>query len=121
MFAAFIPNTDREVLRIAITRTWEPRRIPTPRFTDAWTANEDEGKDNVPVMLCANCENIVVLNTYGITDQISRDLYLEEGELFFGRVYAKSGHEREASNRPIEESLDDGVDGDEDDKSSFSN
>ncbi len=51
MFAAFIPNTDREVLYIAITRTWEPRRIPTPRFIDAWTANEDEGKDNAPVVL----------------------------------------------------------------------
>jgi hypothetical protein len=61
MFAAFIPNSDQEVLRIAITRTWEPRRIPTRRFIDAWTANENEGKDNVPLVLALDCENMVVL------------------------------------------------------------
>ena len=114
MFAAFIPNSDREVLRIAITRTWEPRRIPTLRFIDAWASNCKEGKDNVPVVLCENCENIFVLNAYGITDRISINVYLEEGELYFCRVYAKSGPGREASNHPIGESIDDDVDGNED-------
>jgi len=68
----------------------------------------------VPIMLCENCKNIAVLNTYGVNDRISRDLYLEEGELYFFRVYAKSGPRREAINRPIGESIDDDVDGDED-------
>ena len=103
MFAAFIPNSDREVLRIVITRTWEARRIPTPRFIEALATNWKKGKDNVAVMLCENCKNIVALNTYGITDRISRDLYLEEGELYFCRVCAKSGPGREATIRSIEE------------------
>ena len=115
MFVAFIPNSDREVLRIAITRTWVPSmRIPTLRFIDAWATNWKEGKDNIPVMLCEYCENIVVLNTNGITERISRGFYLEEGELYFCRVYAKSGQGREASKRPIGESIDEDVDGDED-------
>ncbi len=68
MFAAFIPNIGGEVLRIAITRTWEPRRIPTPRFTDAWTANENEGEDNAPIVFALECENVVVLKSSGISD-----------------------------------------------------
>ena len=110
MFAAYIPNTDREVIRIAIARTWEPRRIPTPRFIDAWTANENEGKDNVPVVLGRNCENVVVLKCKGITNQHRRDMYMEEGELNFCRVFAKSGVGREAIVPPTVESLDDDVD-----------
>jgi hypothetical protein len=118
MFAAFIPNTDRRVLRIAITRTWEPRRIPTPRFIDAWTANEDEGKDNVPVLLALDCENVVVLKSSGISDRQRSDLYLEEGELNFCRIFAKSGSGREEIEP--QEYLDDDVDDnvDEDDMSS---
>ncbi len=120
MFAAFFPNIDREVLRIAITRTWEPRRIPTPRFIDAWTANEDEGKDNVPVALALDYENVVVLKSSGFSDRQRRDLYLEEGELNFCRIFAKSRPRREEMEPPTVESLDDDVDDnvDEDDMSS---
>ena len=74
----------------------------------------------MPVMLCENCENTVDLNIYGITDRISTDLYLEEGELYFCRVYAKSGPGREAINRSIEESIYDNVDGEEGEDITFS-
>ncbi len=117
MFAAFIPNTDREVLRIAITRTWEPRRIPTPEFIDPWATNQDEGKDNVPVVLALDCENMIVLKSSGISDRQRRDLHLEEGELNVCRIFAKSRLGKEQIEPITVESLDDDVadDVDEDD------
>ena len=109
MFVAFIPSSDREVLRIAITRTWEPRRMPTPRFIDSWTTVEKEGKDQVPVVLGSNCENVVVMNLSGITDRDRRQLYMEEGELSFCRVFAKSGPGREVMEPVTTNSIDDDV------------
>ena len=95
MFSAYIPDGIRAPLRIAITNTWEPRRLRTPRFTYAWTAYEDEVMPNVPILLDDNCENVVVFRTQGMSARIREELHVEIGEINFSRVYVKSGSGRE--------------------------
>ncbi len=90
---AYIPGI-REPLRITgLSRHWEPTRIPTPRFIDAWSANEKDGPSDrvVPVLLDVHCENVVVLRAANISDIEMRDMYLKQGQICFCRVYAKSG------------------------------
>lgn len=95
MFSAYIPDGKREPLRIAITNSWQPTRIPTPRFMDAWSSYEDEVVTSVPVLLDDNCENVVVWRTQGMSSRVRQELHVAEGEISFSRVYAKSGSGRD--------------------------
>ena len=97
MFAAYIPNDGRDPIRMAITNTWEPTRIRTPRFMDAWCTYENKALLSVPVLLGTNCENVVVWRTKEMTTRQRQELYVEEGEISFSRVFAKSGSGRDDS------------------------
>lgn len=91
---AYIPGSEREPLRIAgVSKIWEPKRIPTPRFIDAWTTNENQGSVNylVPVILDSTCENVVVLRAENITERERSELHFNEGEICFCKVFAQSG------------------------------
>jgi hypothetical protein len=97
-FIAYIPGTHREPLRIAgLSKRWEPTRIPTPRFIDAWTANEKDGLSDilVPVLLGSTCENVVVLRAENMSDKERRELYVQHGHICFCSVFAKSGSGRQ--------------------------
>ncbi len=98
MFSANIPDGIRAPLRIAITNTWEPRRLRTPRFTNAWVAFEDEVQQHVHVLLDNNCENVVVFRTQGMSARIREELHVGEREINFSKVCAKSGSGREDSD-----------------------
>ena len=81
-------------LRIAVlSRRWEPARVTTPRFIDAWTCNEDDEaiKLVVPVLLYENCDNIVVWRPGDLNDRQRDELFVGQGDISFCRVYAKSG------------------------------
>ena len=97
IFTATIPGEYREPLRIAVlTKRWEPARIPTPRFINAWTCKESEGfPDKTLVFLGSYCENAVVWKPGDLDGQQRRELFVEKGEISFSRVYAKSGSGRE--------------------------
>ena len=85
-------------MRIAVLRKrWEPKRIPTPRFTEAWVCNEtDTTLEMAPNILNALCEYVVVWRSQIMCEQESKDLFVESGEMCFNRVYAKSGDGRES-------------------------
>ena len=97
IFTTAITSENREPLRIAVLKKrWEPARIPTPRFINAWTCKESEGSQNmVPVLLDSHCENAVVWRPGDLDGSKRRELFVENGEMSFSRVYAKSGSGRE--------------------------
>ena len=89
MFSAYIPYGNREPLRIAITYSWEPTRLRTPRCMDVWSTFEDEVVESIPILLDENCENVVVWRSQGMSASLRKDLHVEEGEISFSRVFAK--------------------------------
>ena len=113
MFSAYIPDGIRSPLRIAITNTWEPRRLRTPRFTNAWTAFEDEVQKHVPVLIDDTCENVVVFRTEGMSARIREELHVGEGEINFSKVYAKSGSGREDSDKSGVDDINDMINDDD--------
>ena len=91
---AYIPGSEREPLRIdGVSKNWEPNRIPTPRFIDAWTTNENQGSVNglIPVILDSTCENVVAWRAESITERERSELHFNKGEICFCRVFAQSG------------------------------
>jgi len=98
MFSAYIPDGNREPLRIAITNSWEPPRLRTPRFMDVWSTFEDEVVESIPILLDENCENVVVWRSQGMSASLRKELHVEEGEISFSRVFAKSGSGRIDTN-----------------------
>ena len=90
MFSAYIPDGNREPLRIAITDSWEPTRLQTPTFMNVCSTFEDEVVESIPILLDANCENVVVWKSQGMSARLRLELHVEEGELSFSRVFAKS-------------------------------
>ena len=69
---AYITGTRQAPLRIAgLSKRWDPTRIPTPRFINAWTANEKDGLSDslAPVLLNSDCKNIVVLRAGNMSDK----------------------------------------------------
>ena len=99
IFSATITIEIRDPLRIVVLKKrWEPARIPTPRFINAWTCKESEGSQNmVPVLLDSHCENAVVWRPGDLDSSKRRVLFVENGEMSFSRVYAKSGTMRETT------------------------
>ena len=107
---AYVPDSDKQPLRIAgLSKHWEPTRIPTPRFIDAWTTNENAGLVGrlVPVILDSTCENVVVWRTEDMSERDRSDLHVQQGEISFCRVFAKSGSGREDEALEPEEDNDD--------------
>ena len=96
----YIPDSTRDPLRIAgLSKLWEPRRIPTPRFIDAWTSHDkDMASDLIPAILDSSCENVVVWRTTNMSESEKRELHVQDGEISFCRVFAKSGFGREYDN-----------------------
>jgi hypothetical protein len=91
---AYIPGSEREPLRIdEVSKLWEPKRIPTPRFIDAWTTNENEGSVTglLPVILDSTCENVAVWRAESITERERSELHVNQGEISFCKVFAQSG------------------------------
>ena len=81
---------------VVLSRRWEPARVTTPRFIDAWTCNEEEAtKYMVHVVLDANCENVVVWRPGDLKDRQRNELFVGQGDISYCRVYAKSGSGRE--------------------------
>ena len=104
IFTANIPGEIRAPLRIAVLqKRWEPTRVPTPRFIDAWTCFESDGDDSlIPVLLDSYCENIAVWRPSELDARQRMEMFVDEGEMSFARVYAKSGSGREDLS-PIED------------------
>ena len=95
MFAAYIPNEGREPICIAITNTWEPTRVRTPRFMDAWSTYKNQALLSVPVLLGKYCKNVVVWRTKEMTVRQRQEFYVDEGKVSFSRVFAKYGSGRD--------------------------
>ncbi len=77
-------------------KRWEPSRIPTPRFIDDWNCNESDGPDEmVPALFGHNCENVVVCKLGELDGSARSELFVDNKEISFCRVYAKSGSGRE--------------------------
>ena len=49
----------------------------------------------VPVLLSSYCENVVIWKPGELNDSKRNDLFVDNGEISFCRVYAKSGSGRE--------------------------
>ena len=100
---------------VVLSRRWEPARVTTPRFIDAWTCKEDEAiKHMVPVLSDENCENVVVWRSGDLNDRQRDELFVGQGDIRFCRVYDKSGSGREhkapSSDIDKPETTDDGLD-----------
>ena len=52
----------------------------------------------VPVCIDDGCENVVVWRTSNMSERDRRELHVQEGEISFCRVFAKSGSGREDDN-----------------------
>jgi hypothetical protein len=66
-----------------------------PKFMDTWCCNERESLSRqVPVALGRHCENMVARTSRTMNDKERKELFVEEGEISFSRVYAKSGYGR---------------------------
>ena len=91
---AYIPGSEREPLGIVgLLKLWEPKRIPTPRFIDAWTTNENEGSVTglLPVILDSTCENVAVWRAESITERERSELHVNQGEISFARYSPNLG------------------------------
>ena len=49
----------------------------------------------VPIILGSDCENVVVWRTKDMSERDRSDLHVQQGEISFCRVFAKSGSGRE--------------------------
>jgi len=98
LFIAFVGERDKEALRIVVLRKrWEPKRIPTPQFTDSWVCNETSNTlEIVPNILDSVCETVVVWRSQGMCERELNNLIVESGEMCFSRVFARSGDGRES-------------------------
>jgi hypothetical protein len=65
---------------------------------DVWSTFEDEVVESIPILLDASCENVVIWRSQGMSASLRKELYVEEGEISFSRVFAKSGSRRIATN-----------------------
>jgi hypothetical protein len=54
----------------------------------------------VPILLSPFCENVVVWRPGELDDRERREMFVDEGEISFARVYAKSGSGRD-DNSPL--------------------
>ena len=80
-----------------LSKLWEPARILNPIFIDAWTCKESEGsQDMVHVLLDSKCEHAVPWKPRDLNETQRRKIFVEDGEISFSRVYAKSGSGRES-------------------------
>jgi hypothetical protein len=98
---AYIPSLPKEPLRIAgWFKHWEPTRIPTLHFIDAWTTNENDRfmDRTVPIPLNYIYEKVVVGRTDTMSDRERRELHVQQGEISFCQIFAKSGIGREDDN-----------------------
>ncbi len=97
LFSAHIPNVDQIPLRIAVlSKRWEPSRVPMPRFMVAWVCKENESLSQpVPVLLRSGYENIVVWRSHTMNVRERKELFVDEGEIRFSKVFAMSGSGRD--------------------------